>query len=152
MAGLIFLGRPCIEDDDFVAASPLEQLVQADDVRSAAAGEFIADEALEACQPAFRNRPQRAAERDDGVISEAELARDAAAAFTSMDRNRDRRLTHDELADAATADFAAVDADGDGSITFDEVMRHKTQAFDRADSNGDGMLSYEEMSAAVAAR
>jgi Ca2+-binding EF-hand superfamily protein len=88
----------------------------------------------------------------DGLISEAELARDAAAAFSSLDANRDRRLSPEELGGAAQGGFAEIDVNGDGLLTFEEVMRHKTQAFELADKNGDGRLSYEEMTAAGAAR
>ncbi len=91
-----------------------------------------------------------AADRDsDGVVSEAEFVRDAAAAFTDLDANNDRRLASGELAPHDPADFAEVDADGDGFLTFTEVMRFKMQAFEAANVDNDEGLSFAEMEESV---
>jgi Ca2+-binding EF-hand superfamily protein len=87
----------------------------------------------------------------DGRVSEAELARDAAAGFSGLDRDRSRTLTPEELGPHDPAKFARVDADGDGKLTFVEVMTYKTKAFEKADRDNDGSLSYQEMHDAVAA-
>jgi Ca2+-binding EF-hand superfamily protein len=81
----------------------------------------------------------------DGLVSEAELARDAAAGFSGLDVDRSGTLTPEELGPHDPAMFARVDADGDGVLTFSEVMLHKTQGFADADANQDGKLSFEEM-------
>ena len=81
----------------------------------------------------------------DGFVSEAELARDAAAGFSGLDRDRSETLTPDELGPHDPALFARVDRDGDGVLTFNEVMTNKIQGFEDGDQNGDGRLSFEEM-------
>jgi hypothetical protein len=81
----------------------------------------------------------------DGLVSEAELARDAAAGFSGLDRDRSETLTPEELGPHDPAMFARVDANGDGVLSFSEVMIHKTQAFTGADKDRDGKLSFEEM-------
>jgi EF hand len=81
----------------------------------------------------------------DGFVSEAELARDAAAGFSGLDVDRSGTLTPDELGPHDPALFSRVDRDGDGALTFDEVMRNKTRGFAEADQNQDGRLSFEEM-------
>ena len=87
----------------------------------------------------------------DGLISEAELARDAAAGFSGLDANGDGLLTPDELGPHDPADFADVDTDGDGALSFAEVMENKLQGLAAADQDGDGYLSFEEMMAGAAA-
>lgn len=87
----------------------------------------------------------------DGGISEAELTRDAAAGFSSLDVNRSGTLTPDELATHEPKRFDRVDTNGDGELTFIEVMTYKSKAFSVADKDQDGKLSYEEMYNAVAA-
>jgi Ca2+-binding EF-hand superfamily protein len=87
----------------------------------------------------------------DGWISEAEMARDAAAGFSGLDRDRSGTLTPDELAPHDPARFARVDRDGDGKLTFNEVMTFKIEAFEKADKDKDGYMSYQEMDEAVAA-
>ena len=87
----------------------------------------------------------------DGRVGEAELARDAAAGFSGLDKDRNRVLTPDELGPHDPARFARVDRDGNGELTFIEVMTFKSQALEKADRNKDGYLSYEEMYNAVAA-
>ena len=47
----------------------------------------------------------------NNLVSEGEFARDAAAAFSGLDRNHDRKLTPDEL---GTASVAHIDVNGDG--------------------------------------
>ena len=87
----------------------------------------------------------------DDEISEAELARDAAAGFSGLDVDRSLTLTPNELEPHDPAQFARVDKNGDGKLTFSEVMAHKSQAFKEADKNKDGYLSFKEMHDAVAA-
>ena len=81
----------------------------------------------------------------DGFVSEAELARDAAAGFSGLDKDRSGTLTPDELGPHDPAAFARVDRNGDGVLTFSEVMINKTRAFEDGDKNRDGRLSFEEM-------
>ena len=81
----------------------------------------------------------------DGLVSEAELARDAAAGFSGLDQDRSGTLTPEELGPHDPAMFSRVDANGDGALTFLEVMTNKTPAFEEGDKNEDGGLSFEEM-------
>jgi Ca2+-binding EF-hand superfamily protein len=81
----------------------------------------------------------------DGLVSEAEFARDAAAGFSGLDVDRSETLTPEELGLHDPAMFARVDANGDGVLSFSEVMIHKTQGFAAAGTNQDGKLSFEEM-------
>lgn len=81
----------------------------------------------------------------DGFVSEAELARDAAAGFSGLDRDRSETLTPEELGPHDPALFSRVDANGDGVLTFSEVMINKTRGFEEGDKNHDGLLSFEEM-------
>jgi EF hand len=87
----------------------------------------------------------------DGFVSEAELARDAAAGFSGLDIDRSETLTPEELGPHDRARFSRVDANGDGALSFSEVMTHKTRAFEDGDRDGDGLLSFEEMVDAVKA-
>ena len=87
----------------------------------------------------------------DGFVSEAEMARDAAAGFSGLDNDGSGTLTPDELGPHDPARFARVDTDGDGALTFMEVMAHKTQAFEAADKDQDGLLSFEDIVDAVQA-
>jgi Ca2+-binding EF-hand superfamily protein len=81
----------------------------------------------------------------DGVVTEAELARDAAHGFATLDKNGDGKLSPDELGPHDPALFERVDADGDGMLTFTEVMANKSRALKAGDKNQDGGLSFEEM-------
>jgi Ca2+-binding EF-hand superfamily protein len=81
----------------------------------------------------------------DGVVSEAELARDAARGFATLDKDGDGKLSPDELGPHDAALFRRVDADGDGMLTFEEVMANKSRAFRQGDKDQDGGLSFEEM-------
>lgn len=81
----------------------------------------------------------------DGFVSEAELARDAAAGFSGLDTDRSETLTPEELGPHDPALFAQVDRDGDGVLTFSEVMINKARGFEDGDKNQDGLLSFEEM-------
>ncbi len=102
--------------------------------------------------PAFQKVAFDAADTDgDGLVSEAEFARDAAAAFAGLDANRDRKLTPAELGPHDPAQFKKVDANGDGVLTFKEVMTFKMRAFKAGDESGDGKLSYDEMVESVKA-
>jgi Ca2+-binding EF-hand superfamily protein len=87
----------------------------------------------------------------DGVVSEAELARDAARGFATLDKNGDGKLSPGELGPHDPALFKRVDTDGDGTLTFTEVMANKSRAFTAGDTNQDGGLSFEEMVEAVEA-
>lgn len=88
----------------------------------------------------------------DDLVSEGEFARDAAAGFSGLDANLDRKLTPQELGPHDPAAFKRVDANGDGVLTFDEVMRFKMKAFEEADTNNDNHLSFDEMTKSVAGR
>ncbi len=81
----------------------------------------------------------------DGRIDEAELTRDAAAAFSGLDIDRNEVLTPEELGPHDPRKFQRVDRNGDGKLTFSEVMTFKTQGFKQADANKDGYLSFDEM-------
>src|SRR3712207_9502884 len=65
---------------------------------------------------------------DDGVVSEAELARDAARGFATLDKDGDGKLSPDELGPHDPALFRRVDADGDRMLTFAEVMTNQSPA------------------------
>jgi hypothetical protein len=82
---------------------------------------------------------------DDGYVSEAELARDAAAGFSGLDRDGSGTLTPEELGPHDPALFARVDRNGDGVLTFPEVMANKVRGFEDGDRNDDGLLSFQEM-------
>lgn len=85
----------------------------------------------------------------DGIVSGAELARDAAHGFATLDKNGDGKLTPAELAPHDPALFRRVDADGDGALTFQEVMANKMRALKAGDKNQDSGLSFDEMMAIV---
>jgi Ca2+-binding EF-hand superfamily protein len=97
--------------------------------------------------PLFRERLAfDAADTDnDGLVSEAEFARDAVVAFTALDQEGKGHLTPEDLGEHDPALFARVDADGDGVLSFEEVMTFKMEAFAAADADGDGYLSFDEM-------
>jgi Ca2+-binding EF-hand superfamily protein len=82
---------------------------------------------------------------DDGYVSEGELARDAAAGFSALDKDRNETLTPQELRPHDPAWFKRVDRNGDGVLTFGEVMTNKLQGLEAGDKNHDGQLSYDEM-------
>jgi Ca2+-binding EF-hand superfamily protein len=110
-------------------------------------GTALAQQATGDVAPGFNERLAfDVADTDgDGLVSEAELARDAAAGFSGLDVDRSGTLTPEELGPHDPAMFARVDADGDGVLTFSEVMNHKMRAFEEGDANGDGGLSFDEM-------
>jgi Ca2+-binding EF-hand superfamily protein len=81
----------------------------------------------------------------DGVVSQAELARDAARGFATLDKDGSMTLTPSELGPHDPAQFSRVDANGDGKLTFNEVMTNKVRAFSQGDQDKDGGLSFEEM-------
>lgn len=87
----------------------------------------------------------------NNLVSEGEFARDAAAAFSGLDRNRDGKLTSEELGSPDPKKFAEIDANGDGYLTFIEIMNYKMKAFRAADKNNDNALSFDEMVSAVTA-
>ena len=82
---------------------------------------------------------------NDGLVSEAEFARDTIAGFTALDDEGKGHLTPEDLGEHDPALFARVDADGDGMLSFDEVMTFKMEAFEAADQSGDGYLTFDEM-------
>jgi EF hand len=93
-----------------------------------------------------------AADNDgNNLVSEGEFARDAAAAFSGLDRNHYGKLTAEELGSPDPSKFARIDTNGDGFFTFTEVMTFKMKAFKAADKSGDRKLSYEEMVESVKA-
>lgn len=109
----------------------------AQDVDDAAAGE---------CACGYDQVAFDAADTDgDGFISEAELARDAAAGFSGLDRDGSETLTPQELGPHDPARFSRVDADGDGVLTFPEVMNNKVRALEDGDQDRDGVLSFDEI-------
>jgi EF-hand domain pair/EF hand len=81
----------------------------------------------------------------DGFVSEAELARDAAAGFSGLDKDRSGTLTPQELGPHDPVLFARVDRNGDGVLSFSEIIVHKVGGFEKADRDGDGLVSFEEM-------
>lgn len=81
----------------------------------------------------------------DDHISEAELARDAAAGFSGLDKDRSGTLTPQELGPYDAELFARVDRNGDGVLSFSEIIVHKVGGFEKADRDGDGLVSFEEM-------
>jgi Ca2+-binding EF-hand superfamily protein len=106
-----------------------------------------AQEAGDSMAPGFYERfAFDAADTDgDGFISEAEFARDAAAGFSGLDKDRSETLTPEELGPHDPALFSRVDANGDGVLSFQEVMINKIRGFEDGDKNRDGLLSFEEM-------
>ena len=85
----------------------------------------------------------------NNLVDEGEFARDAAAAFSGLDANRDGKLTPQELELRDASGFTRIDANSDGVLTFKEVMTFKMKAFGAADKNQDGALSFDEMVDAV---
>ena len=85
----------------------------------------------------------------DGVITEAEMARDAARGFATLDKDGSGTLTPEELGPHDAAQFKRVDANGDGVLSFKEVMTNKLRALKEGDIDGDGGLSFDEMVAIV---
>ncbi len=81
----------------------------------------------------------------NNVITEAELARDAARGFATLDKDGSSTLTPEELGPHDPAQFKRVDTNGDGVLSFDEVMANKLRALKAGDTDGDGGLSFEEM-------
>jgi hypothetical protein len=87
-----------------------------------------------------------AADRNgEGVIDEAEFARDVAAAFAGEDRDSDHRLTRSELPEAPSGAFERLDSDRSGYLSFDEIMQAKLDEFQRVDTNRDDVLSISEV-------
>ena len=85
----------------------------------------------------------------NSIVTEAELARDAARGFATLDKNGDGKLTPEELGPHDPAQFKRVDTNGDGVLTFKEVMANKVRAIKAGDTDGDGGLSFDEMVAIV---
>jgi Ca2+-binding EF-hand superfamily protein len=85
----------------------------------------------------------------NNLVDEGEFARDAAAAFSGLDAERDGKLTPQELELRDASGFTRIDANSDGVLTFKEVMTFKMKAFGAADKNQDGALSFDEMVDAV---
>ena len=82
----------------------------------------------------------------NNLVSEGEFVRDAAAAFSGLDADRDGKLTPQELGPHDAKSFGEVDV-----LTFNEVMTFKMKAFRVADTNQDDALSFDEMVGAVRA-
>lgn len=81
----------------------------------------------------------------NGIITEAEMARDAARGFATLDKDGSGTLTPEELGPHDPAQFKRVDTNGDGVLSFDEVMANKLRALKAGDTDGDGGLSFDEM-------
>ena len=81
----------------------------------------------------------------DGVVDEAEFARDAIVAFAALDKNDDGVLTPDELSGAGSGDFADADLNHDGRLTLDEVRTKRLEDFVAMDRNRDGVLTVDEV-------
>ena len=81
----------------------------------------------------------------DGIINEAELARDAAHGFAELDRDGDGFLTEAELGPHDPALFKRLDTNGDGKLSFMEIMTNKARALKEFDKDGDGGLDFDEM-------
>jgi hypothetical protein len=111
-----------------------------------ATGTAVAQQADSAAPGFYERLAFDAADTDgDGLVSEAELARDAAAGFSGLDQDRSETLTPQELGPHDPAMFSRIDTDGDGVLTFSEVMTNKTRAFEEGDKNKDDGLSFQEM-------
>jgi Ca2+-binding EF-hand superfamily protein len=111
-----------------------------------AAGTAMAQQAASMDAHATERFAFDAADTDgDGVINEAEMARDAAVGFASLDKDGSDTLVPAELAPHDPALFDKIDDDNDGALTFKEVMTNKLTAFQAGDTNQDGGLSFEEM-------
>jgi len=97
--------------------------------------------------PFFRERLafEMADTNNDGLVSEAEFARDAITAFVALDAEGKGYLTPEDLGPHDPALFARIDTAGDGVLHFDEVMAFKMAAFEAADADGDGFLTFDEM-------
>ncbi|MFO1047147.1 MAG: EF-hand domain-containing protein [Geminicoccaceae bacterium] len=81
----------------------------------------------------------------NSIVDEAEMARDAAHGFATLDKDSDGKLTPEELGPHDAAQFKRVDTDGDGVLTFAEVMANKLRALKEGDTDHDGGLSFDEM-------
>ena len=81
----------------------------------------------------------------DGIITEAEIARDAARGFATLDKDGSGTLTPEELGPHDAALFKRVDTNGDGVLSFKEVMTNKLRALKEGDIDRDGGLSFDEM-------
>jgi hypothetical protein len=90
-------------------------------------GTAVAQQNDAGAEPGFYERVAfDAADTDgDGLISEGELARDAAAGFSGLDADRSETLTPQELGPHDPSMFSRIDANGDGVLTFSEVMTNK---------------------------
>ena len=85
----------------------------------------------------------------NSVVTEAEMARDAARGFAALDKDGSGTLTPQELGPHDAAQFKRLDTNGDGVLSFGEVMANKLRALKEGDTNGDGGLSFDEMVAIV---
>ncbi|HEX2526370.1 MAG TPA: hypothetical protein VHL31_08715 [Geminicoccus sp.] len=88
---------------------------------------------------------------DDNLVSEAEFGRDAAAGFSTLDKDGSLTLRPEELGPHDPARFSRIDTNGDGVLTFSEVMANKIRALEEGDKNKDDGLSFEEMVQSVEA-
>lgn len=68
--------------------------------------------------------------------------------FSSIDTNKDKKLSKAEVLSFHEKRFVEIDADKDGLITKKEIKAHgKKQRFMRIDTNKDGVISEEEHAA-----
>jgi Ca2+-binding EF-hand superfamily protein len=120
-------------------------------IESAVAQQDDSAEAV-ACPCSYERIAFEAADtNDDGLVSEAEFARDAATGFSTLDKDGSLTLTPEELGPHDPAKFSRLDANGNGALTFSEVMANKIRALQEGDKNRDGGLSFEEMMESVEA-
>ena len=130
-----------------IAPSPVRPVYLAVAMALGTIGTAVAQQADgDAAPGAYERFAFDAADTDgDGLVSEAELARDAAAGFSGLDGDLSETLTPQELGPHDPAMFSRIDANGDGALSFSEVMTNKTRAFEEGDKDEDGGLSFEEM-------
>ena len=125
-------------------------MVVAAGLLTAMAGAAAAEDAQPAAIHTFTYSYERMAfdtadTNGDGLVSEAELARDAAVGFAELDKDGSGTLTPAELGPHDAAAFQRVDTNRDGVLSFEEVMTNKVRAFKAGDKNHDGGLSFDEM-------
>lgn len=128
---------------------------------------ILAAAALLAAPPAFAQSPGEgmkllagADANGDGVVTRDEYARERAANFVRLDRNKDgavsksdfKRLSRfkPDAADRLDALIGAMDTNNDGKATRAEFEAAPMPMFDHADSDGNGRIDAQEMAAAKA--
>ena len=87
------------------------------------------------------------ADRDgDLLLDQSEYLQNALGQFSTIDINKDNKLSHDEVGELAKdKEFLDGDTDKDGALSITEVIAEKLADFESADTNGDGSLNVEEV-------